>query len=77
VRRNFGHDTKQSSEHSDSGAKTRNPHIYKVMRMDDNANTFQVFQTSSKKDAEAFVAKYTAHPHKQAFWIEEVPQSST
>lgn len=44
---------------------------WKVMRLDDNGNTFVLAEGLKKSDADEIVADYTARGHKQLYWAEK------
>ena len=44
---------------------------WKVLRQDDNGNTFVIMAGLSMDAAQALKAEYESHGHKQLYWIEK------
>jgi hypothetical protein len=49
---------------------------WRVVRLDDNGNTFVVVELPSREDAERRVRELEARGHKQTYWVEEVPSAT-
>lgn len=52
----------------------RLPHRWRVMRLDDNGNEFEVSRHHSEKAAKRRASAMESHGHKQAFWAEPIPR---
>lgn len=46
---------------------------WRVMRLDDNANTYVVREDLSEDDARALAAELEQRGHKQTYWFEPMP----
>ena len=49
---------------------------FRVVRMDDHGNRFEVGRTATRAEAEALAAEYTAKLHHQVYWVEELGSSA-
>lgn len=59
---------------TDEVKSTHQQKKWTVQRMDDNGNTYTVSSFQSEKEAKNLIAKLTAEPHKQTFWIVEAKE---
>lgn len=46
---------------------------FRVLRMDDNGNQFEVAVCETRAMAQQLAATYEARGHKQTYWVEEAP----
>ena len=46
---------------------------WRLWRQDDNGNRFTVGEYDQRVDADARLTELTRHPHKQTYWLEELP----
>jgi hypothetical protein len=49
---------------------------FRVLRMDDHGNRFELARTATLDEASALVAEYTRRGHKQIYWVEEIAASA-
>ena len=44
--------------------------VWRVLRLDDNANRFVVAECASEEEARRISDEFTARGHKQVYWVE-------
>jgi hypothetical protein len=49
---------------------------WRVLRLDDNGNTFAIAEVASELDARAIAAAFEARGHKQMYFVERVDQAA-